>query len=397
VNLQLDVFDVLLDPANRLDIYRHYERWQQEHSVLEASGLVFVFSHAECLALLRNRRLSVDPTQSSFGNEPDELPTLIHLDPPDHDRLRRLVQAAFTPRRVDQLRVQAEAFLGSNIEALDNCDDVDLVAELAYPLPLAVICDLLGIPAQDRPLIQGWSTHLAKSIDPQVFRSAEVQDLCRQAREEFVDYLRELVEFRRRVPSDDLLSQLVGSDQAGEHMTENELFGLAVLLLVAGHETTVSLVSNGLLALLTNRSQYVHLSSGVADPGTALEELLRFDAPVQMTSRIALEPTSIGNTVLQPGQVAILMLGAANRDPQAFTDPARLDVLTARPVPHLSFGSGLHHCLGAALARVEGEMIVSTLVKRYPNMELLHPPTLRPTFVLRGRESLRVATGRPST
>jgi cytochrome P450 len=292
-----DVFDTLLNPANRIDIYPHFQKWQSQHPVLDTgTGLVFVFTHADCLSLLRDRRLSVDPGRLSMPTnrqKSDPLPTLIHLDPPDHDRLRKLVQAAFTPRPVDQLCHQAEVLLGSSIQALDDRDDVDVISELAYPLPLAIICNLLGVSVQDRPLIQGWSSHLARSIDPDVFRSAEVQQQCNQAESEFVEYLRELVAFRRRTQGDDLLSQLVHGSRDRDQMTERELFGLAVLLLVAGHETTVSLVSNGLLALLTNRSQYAHLSYGAARSSTAIEELLRFDAPVQMTSRIVLEPIGL--------------------------------------------------------------------------------------------------------
>ncbi len=391
-----DVFGTLVDLHSREDVYSHYRSWLSEHPVIDTGiGVVFVFSYQTCLELLRDRRLSVDQRNSATNTEPNRLSTLINLDPPDHTRLRRLVQGAFTPRRVDTLRQNATAFIERTLPTLDNRTNVDLIEELAYPLPLSIICDLLGIPQTDHDCIRQWSATLAKSIDPSEFRTEAIRLETESAQEEFITYLAELVKFRRRHPGDDLLSQLVQADNADDRMTELELYGLAVLLLVAGHETTVNLIGNGLLALLTHRDQFRLVGEQGTDLRVAIDELLRFDSPVQMTSRIATETVTVEDTLLQKGQTAVLMLGAANHDPAAFSLPQQLNVAQPRSNAHLAFGNGLHHCLGAALARVEGELAIGNLLRRFPDMQLQHTPQLRPTFVLRGRESLVVSTGKP--
>ena len=383
---------MLMSPTVRPDPYPEYARLLAERRVVDAGiGVHFVFGYDDCLALLRERRVSVDERNSLLGApSPDALPTLIHLDPPDHTRLRRLVQLAFTPRRVDSLRERAVELVAAALDRFTSGDEVDVIAEVAYPVPLTIICELLGVPVADRALVRDWSTWLARGIDPGVLRSEELNARIDVAETAFVSYLTALIADRRRSPGTDLFSELVSAEMDGDRLTVDELLGLAVLLLVAGHETTVSLVGNGMLALLRDRDQLAAVRDDVGGERRAVDELLRYDSPVQMTTRIALEDIELPTAVIPQGHFAVLMLGSANRDPSVFAQPHSLDMRADRPTQHLSFGFGIHHCLGAALARAEGEVAIPTLLRRFPNLELAAEPELRPTFVLRGRESLRV-------
>jgi cytochrome P450 len=390
-----DVFTSLMAPAARLDPYAMYRHLASDGPTLDSGlGATFVFSHDLCLDLLRDKRTSVDERNSFLAGPGDDLPTLIHLDPPDHDRLRRLVQAAFTPRRVDGLRTRAQELVSEVVPALEGREDVDLIDAVAYPVPLLIICELLGIPEADHALVKDWSTVLARSIDPAVLRDEITNSAIAQAQSEFADYLRVLVQRRRRSPGDDLLSALSARGSETDTLSESELLGLALLLLVAGHETTVNLIGNSMLALLRHPDQYRLLHTGGVSARRAVDELLRFDSPVQMTTRIALEDIKLGAQTLAAGHFAVLMLGAANRDPIAMDRPDTLDLTATRQLSHLSFGSGLHHCLGAALARAEAEVVLASLATRYPHMELVAEAPIRPSFVLRGRTQLRVSMGR---
>lgn len=390
-----DIFGSLMSPEVRADPYPYYAQYRVAHPLADTGlEIWFVFGYADCLTLLRERRVSVDERHRPIPGSGDELPTLIHLDPPVHDRLRRLVQAAFTPRRVETLRQSAVRLVDETLARFHPGDEIDLVDELAYPMPLTIICDLLGVEPDDRDQIRSWSTLLARSIDPDVFRSPELNVRIAGAQTEFVEYIRATVGRRRRAArgtaGDDLLSQLVALEMDGDRLNENELVGLAVLLLVAGHETTVSLISNGMLALLRHPAQLADAARPDVDARTLVDELLRYDSPVQMTSRITLEDIELPSGTVPKAKIAVLMLGAANHDPVAFTHPERLDVSAHRDTAHLAFGSGIHHCLGAVLARAEAEAAIPALARRFPSMVLLDDPLLRPTFVLRGRESLRV-------
>lgn len=386
-----DVFAALTAPDVRNDPYGRYLAYRNERPVLDTGlGAWFVFGYHDSMAILRDRRWSVDESKSLLASPPDELPTLIHLDPPNHDRLRRLVQVAFTPRRVEGLRARAEVLVKETLGRFAEGDEIDVLAELAYPVPLTIICELLGIAPSDHAVVREWSTWLARSIDPGVFRSAEVQAGITQAQAEFEEFIRLRIAERRRSPGEDLLSQLVSSELDGDRLSEDELVGLAVLLLVAGHETTVNLVGNGLLALLRHPDQLQRVSTGATPMQRAVDELLRFDSPVQMTSRVAGEAIELPTATIPPGHIAVLLLGSANHDPSAFDRPDALDIDAERAFPHLAFGNGLHYCLGAALARAEAEVLLGELLRRLPRIALQQEPRLRSTFVLRGRESLLV-------
>jgi cytochrome P450 len=389
-----DVLMAMMDPANRLDPYPFLDRYRTNEPVVDTGmGLWFVFGYDDCDTLLRDRRSSVARSEK-FGEIPDDEPSaLIHLDPPDHTRLRALVQPAFTPRRVAALRQRASQLVDEVLSQYTTGDEIDIVEQLAFPIPFTIICDLLGIPEGDRALVGECSKWMAQTVDPAVLISDEVRARAIDAQSSFVTLIDELIAFRRATPTDDLLSQLVEVQSAGNELANRDLIGLAVLILVAGHETTVNLVGNGTLALLCNGDQARHVARGECDPRVMVDELLRFDSPVQMTTRAATEPIELSCATLPVGQAAIMLLGSANRDPSAFDRAPQLDVMAARSSMHLSLGMGIHHCLGAALARAEGEVIVGALFRRFPNIELVSEGAIKSTFVLRGREFVRVRLG----
>lgn len=414
VAAEQDIFTLLSSEETRRDPYPVYARFREQQQVLDTgTGVWFLFGYEDCNRLLRNSEVSVDERNAFMPGPGDELPTLIHLDPPDHGRLRKLVQLAFTPKRVESMRCRVEELVGQCLDRWKPGDTVDVIAELAYPVPLTIICELLGIEEDRRSRVQEWSTWLAQSIDPGVLRSPELNERINTAQTEFVEEIRARIVVRRNKPGDDLLSQLVLSEADGDRLSERELLGLAVLLLVAGHETTVSLIGNALHALLRSPSQLaaVREGAGLAKAGMSevarkaegingagaaatvrrfIDEMLRFDSPVQMTTRIAMQPIEVGEKTIAPGHIVVLMLGAANHDPEFFENPEQLDVNRERTTGHLAFGAGIHHCLGAMLARTEGEIAVAELLLRFPNISLVEEPLLRPTFVLRGRQQMLV-------
>jgi cytochrome P450 len=266
--------------------------------------------------------------------------------------------------------------------------EADLIADLAYPLPVTVIAELLGIPASDHDQFHVWSDALARSLD--LIEAREVYEKASVAAAELTDYLRGIVAQRRGNLRDDLLSALIAAEEAGDHLTAEELYATCALLLVAGHETTINLIGNGTLALLQNPAARQQLQNDPALIKTAVEELLRFDSPVQMTSRMAFETFELRGQTIRQGQQVAFLFGAANHDPERFADPGQLN-LSRDPNPHLAFGNGIHYCLGAPLARLEGQIALSTLVRRFPNLQLAaETPVYRDNYVLRGLEILRV-------
>ncbi|MEV4292325.1 cytochrome P450 [Nonomuraea bangladeshensis] len=314
------------------------------------------------------------------------------MDPPDHTRLRGLVSRAFTPRMVERLRPRVEAVTAGLIAALP--EEGDLVSGFAYPLPVRVICEMLGVPPEDHERFQGWSETAARSLDPML--TAELISESGRSGREFRDYFRDLLELRRRQPGDDLLSALTRV----EELTEGELLATCVLLLVAGHETTVNLIANGVLALV----RHGLLAYAAERPRQVVEEVLRYDPPVQLTGRVALRDAELGGTPVPAGTAVVALIGAANRDPAVFPDPdhfdpGRFDATRSdgarEPGRHLAFGLGIHFCLGATLARMEGEIALSALAAAAPRMELLDPaPPYKPNLVLRGLARLPVRLNR---
>ena len=387
-------------PEIHANPYPVYARLQEEDPVHQPFPGVWILSrHRDVAALLRHPAMSSDrrnsPVYEEFIKalpvEPDDgalTPSMLFLDPPDHDRLRRLANKAFTPRAVERLVPRIHQVVTGLLDRAEEMSEFDVIADLAYPLPVTVISEMLGVPEADREALRSWSLDLIYTLDPML--SVEALARAQRAGAEFRAYLRELIADRRRNLGDDLLSGLIQAEDEGQQLTPQELVATCVLLLVAGHETTSSFIGNGMLALLRNPDQYARLH---ADPGlmrSAGEELLRFDSPVQLTGRLVLRDTEIAGQRVDAGQDVVALVGAANRDPTVFADPDVLDL--GRPDNrHLAFGGGIHFCLGAPLARVEGGTAIASLAQRFPALELAtEEPKWRDTVTLRALSELPV-------
>jgi len=396
----------LLRPETKADPYPLYADLRRRGLVRSPLGTWATSSHATATNVLRDRRFSSSPVHQSGYRPPAypaddpraELPAadLLTMDPPDHTRLRRLVSGAFTPKAIADLEPWIRDVTGRLLAPVDAAAGFDLIDALAFPLPIAVICHLLGVPAEDQASFRAWGHDLASSLEPQSDRARESQS--RSSELALTAYLQELVRKRRAEPDDSLLSALVAAEEEGDRLSSEELVSTALLLLVAGFETTVNLIGNGTVALLGEPEQWERLRAEPALVPAAVEELLRYDSPVQMTSRIATEDVDVGGLVIRRGEWILVAIGGANRDPDVFDQPDRLRIDRPAASRHLSFSFGIHHCLGAALARLEGRIAVEELTRRYPELELAGTPTRRPLLVLRGFESVPVrATVKPNT
>jgi cytochrome P450 len=385
-----------MSPAFREDPYPYYERFRGSSPLLRMADTIwFALGHAEVTALLRHPGLSTDESHAATEadrteEDPNRTRSLLFMDPPEHTRLRGLVARAFTPRRVEELRGTTQAIATELVDAMaPQSGVVDVITAFAYPLPVRVICALLGVPPEDEAIFTAWSRGIARSVDPGILRSAEIEAAIVEARQGLQAYLGDLLAARRRKPGNDLLSALAAVEADGDRISPRQIVALAQLLLVAGHETTVNLIGNGTLALLRAPDQLAVLRRSRELAGPAVDELLRFDSPVQITQRVVVEDMEVVGCPVKAGDEIMLVLGAANRDPTVFADPHRLDV--ARDARrHVAFGGGIHHCLGAALARMEGEIAFRTLLDRFGRIELAGTPARRPTFTLRGLESLPI-------
>ncbi|WP_433359813.1 cytochrome P450 [Actinoplanes sp. CA-142083] len=388
----------LTTPAGREDPYPRYARLREISPVLRADdGALVVTHHADCSAVTRDARLGHMPAHMlAFVGLPDweDHPALRQLftsmlasNPPDHTRLRRLVSSAFTARRVQSLRPAIERMAEDLLAEVDGPGD--FIQAFAFPLPVGVIGELLGVPAADRgqfqSLVRDWS-QLLDTITPAVIARADPAAATMRT------YLASLVALRRRQPQDDLLSALVAVEEEGDRLTEDELLTMAGLLFAAGFETTTNLLANGLVALLSHPAQIPLLR---ADPAAAVEELLRFDSPVQIVSRVAWEPTVIAGVDISPGDRLVAYLGAGNHDPARFDTPSRLDLSRSDNAP-LSFGGGIHYCLGAPLARLEAQVAFPALFDRFPGISLDGAPARRDSLTIRGYTSLPVDFRRKS-
>lgn len=393
----------LFNSKHRADPYPLYGQFRDRAPVAKLTDtFALVSGHPEATRVLRDQAFGhPEPEKIAHGDpadHPEDHPVdaqgrvvraFAFLNPPDHTRLRRLVSKAFTPRMVEQLTPRIEALVGELIGQTLDKGETDLMSALAVPLPVAVISELLGVPLADRDRFSVWSTAMARAIDPGFLLPPEVLEPAAQARREFIAYFRELAADRRRAPAEDLLSALVAVSDAGDMLSEGELLVTLTLLLVAGHETTANLIGNGVLALLRHPDQYAALShdGGLAD--SAVEEILRYDSPIQLTLRTALEDTTIGDVALAAGTTTVTLIGAANRDPRSHDAPDTFDI-TRSPTRHLAFGQGIHFCLGAPLAQIEGRTMLRELARRAKNLELAGDPEWSTTVTLRGLKSLPV-------
>ena len=376
--------------ANPYPIYRRLQTRDPVHRSRLIKGWV-LSRHEDIDAVLRDsRRFGNDRASTQDANlrfDSEEPRSMLYRDPPDHTRLRSLVSKAFTPRAVRALRPRVEKIADDLLDSLDGADSFDVIDAIAYPLPVAVICEMLGVPQEDRGPFREWSNDASLSIEPLLDdrRVATSMDTLSKLR----DYFSDLAERRRADPGEDLVSVLTQIEDEGDRLSHLELQLMLVLLLVAGNETTRNLVGNGLLALLRNPEQLDRLRREPDLIGPAVEELTRYDSPVQIDGRSVREDTEVGGVPMERGQYLMLLLGAANRDPEAFDDPDVLDVSRERN-PHLGFGRGIHHCLGAPLARMEAEVMLGKLLERFPNVRLAGTPSRRRQIVLRGLSSLPV-------
>jgi cytochrome P450 len=347
-----------------------------------------VTGYAEARAALTDPRLHKLPR--GWRPEPHSMLAAIELhmlnsDPPDHERLRKLVNKAFTARRVEQLRPRISAITTELLDDMSTRQEVDLLASLAFPLPITVICELLGVPVADRDEFRAWSaTIVSSTVSPAIFQAHGTA---------MTGYFRKMLAARRREPADDLLSALVAARDEEDRLTEDELLSMAFLLLVAGHETTVNLIGSGMLALLLNPGEMARLRADRSLLGGAVEELLRYVNPVNnATLRFAGEPLEIGGQQVSPDEVVLVSLSGANRDPSRYADPDRLD-LGRDSAGHLAFGHGIHYCLGAPLARLEAEIAFGGLLERFGSMTLAVPADSlrwRPSTLIHGLETLPV-------
>ena len=371
-------------------------------------GPWIVFSHAESVQLLRDVTLSVDVRKAMeiLGEDPrdrakmraelfpDKAPredtSILNIDPPDHTRLRKLVSSVFTPRRVADLAPMIERIVDEHLDAVADRGEMDLIADLAFPLPFAVISEMLGMPDGDSAQLREWSHTLVKILDftigPEELMAAVI------AGENLREHIANVIEWKRSNLGDDLLSALILAEDNGDVLSDVELVDQVNVLFIAGHETTVNLIGNGTWALLQNRDQLELLRDDPTVESTAIDELLRYDSPVQISRRITLEPIQVGGRDVAAGTFVLTSLGSANRDPAVFGPTAdQLDLRRADAARHLAFGSGTHHCLGASLARMEGTIAITRLIRRFPELQAMSAPAWNGRLVLRGMDSLQLS------
>ncbi|MGV9664260.1 cytochrome P450 [Nocardia niigatensis] len=355
-----------------------------------------VTRHAEAQAILTDPRWShAEEPELLRGDSDVELPgSFLWMEPPDHTRLRGLVGKAFTARTVSGLRGRAAQLVDELLTAILTDCEVDLLEALAYPVPLTLICEMLGVPAEAHAQVRAMSAGIARGLDPDVLLSPEELAARTAAVHEFTEFFGDLVEQRRRTPRADLITALVQAEEAGVRLTHTELIGTLLILVVAGHETSVNLIGNGVLALIREPGEFRRLRADPDLAGVAVDEVLRYDAPVHLTTRTARAEITVGERTFAPGDAVIVLLGSANRDPEAFPDADRFDL--GRYLPgrnterHLSFGLGLHYCLGAPLARMEMQTVLHALGVRVTELSLLAEPPYRPNVVVRGMSELCV-------
>jgi cytochrome P450 len=385
--------DVIANP------YPHYHRLRTLEPVHRSPlGFFVVSRHTDVNFVLRDKRFGKDfagRMTRRFGPQVLDEPVyrsmsrwMLQMDPPDHTRLRGLVVKAFTARRVEDMRPRIQEIVDRTLDRVEPRGQMDLIADFALRLPVTVICDMLGIPAEDHEMIFAGAGGGARLLDPVPLSRAEI-DQANADNLASETYFHSLFELRRRQPGDDLTTQLVQAEEEGHKLTNEELTANVILLFGAGHETTVNLIGNGLLALHRNPDQLWLLKEDPTRTANAIEELLRYDSSVQLTGRTALEDVSVGGVDVAKGESVLCLLGAANRDPAVYPDPDRLDVTRSNVRP-MSFGGGIHFCLGAQLARIEGEIAIATLLRRLPTLRLddVEHPDWRQTFVLRGLNKL---------
>jgi len=394
--------------AFKADPYPYYARWREETPVFrttlgDGQSAWLVTRYDDVLSVLKDGRFAKDKRQALSPEQLTRLPwmpsifkpleqNMLDLDEPHHARLRALVHQAFTPRLVENMRQRVHALTNELLDAVQPKGRMDLIHDYALPLPATIIAEILGVPARDRHKFHRWSNALL-SAQPSTWGKLKIIPHVMA----FMRYVGKQIKVRQAEPRDDLLSALVQAREAGDRLSDDELLSMILLLLVAGHETTVNLIGNGVVALLNHPEQLVRLRNDPALIKPAVEELLRYDSPVQMaTERYAREDITVAGVTIPKGGLVFAVLASANRDHRQFDRPDLLD-LAREPNRHLAFGHGAHYCIGSSLARLEGQIALDTLLLRAPDLKLAVPPQAlrqRPSLILRGLESLPVTFSR---
>ncbi len=393
----------LIDPSTRADPYPVYRQFRERGPLqMPGSDLTVFSSFRDCDEVLRHPASASDRLKSTVaqreiaaGAEPRPFgkPGFLFLDPPDHTRLRKLAGKAFAPKVVKALEPDIIALVTTLLDDVEQHGSFDVIADLAYPLPVAVICRLLGVPIDDEPEFSRASALLAQSLDPLISFTGDQPDNSDERMRAVMwlrEYLTDLIGQRRGRPGDDLMSGLIAVEESGDQLTEEEIIATCNLLLIAGHETTVNLIANAILAMLRHPRQWAALRSDPSRAAVVIEETLRYDPPVQLMGRIAGEEMTIGEVTVPKGDVMMLLLAAAQHDPDIAARPDEFDP-DREAIRHLAFGHGPHFCLGAPLARLEASVALSAVTSRFPDARLGGEPEYKPNVTLRGMSTLAVA------
>jgi cytochrome P450 len=393
----------VLDPSNRADPYPVFAEIRERGPlVLPDANLVVFSSFEDCGDVLRHPSSASDRLKSSVAQReiakgaaprPFGQPGFLFLDPPDHTRLRKLAQQAFAPKRVKALEADITAMVNALLDDVAAAGTFDVIADLAYPLPVAVICRMLGVPLEDEPEFSRASALLAQGLDPFITFTGEIPDSFHERMEAGLwlrAYLAGLIEERRKAPREDLISALIAAEEDGDQLTTEEIVATCNLLLIAGHETTVNLIANAILAMLREPRHWTALAGDSGRASTIIEETLRYDPPVQLVGRIAADEMTIADVTVAKGDTMMLLLAAGQRDPAAFDRPDVFDP-DREALRHLAFGHGVHFCLGAPLARLEARVALSAVAARFPAARLAGDAVYKPNVTLRGLASLAVA------
>ncbi|MCH8800466.1 MAG: cytochrome P450 [Chloroflexi bacterium] len=404
----INVLDIDLNGQEFLsDPYPLYDRVRAENPVHwnESDKHWYITRYVDVMAMLKDPRLSSnriralaktlpEKTQGNITPLVDAISSwMLQSDPPSHTRMRGLVNKAFTPRMIEGLRSRIQYLVDGMLDDVQGNGGMDVLADLAVPMPGIVISDMLGVPPEDQPQFKKWSSEITGRYvaGGGSVSLSDLYELSQKSFFELSDYFREIIETLRGNPKDNLLSAMVEAEEAGDKLTTDELIANCVLLMFAGNETTTNLIGNGMLALLQNPEQLGMLQGNAELIGHAVEELLRYDSPVQKTARMAIEDIEIGDEVINAGDLVMLCYGSANRDPEQFEDPNRLDI-TRADNRHLAFAQGIHYCLGSALARIEGQIAINALVQRLPDIKLAgDAPERCPTTHIWGFKALPVS------
>jgi cytochrome P450 len=391
------------DPGFRADPHPTYDLLRTQDPVHRTPIGTWVVTRYEDVArTLRSPDVSRDVEANAIPRD-DEISvrrrerrgsgakTILNLDPPDHTRLRKLVIQAFTPSAIERLRPRIEQMVDEVLDRAEDRGSLELIDDLAFPVPFQVISELLDMPTDRAEELRDWSQDLTAALEPTA--TLDTLDAADRAIGQLVPYLWEVVEARRAAPGEDVLSALIAVEEAGDRLSPAELISFVVLLYVAGHETTVNLIGNGVLALLRHPDELRRWRDDPALDATAVDELLRFDGPVQHTVRVAMTPMTFDGAdgqpiVVSPGETILTVLGAANHDPAMFDDPHRLQLDRPNAARHLAFAAGIHYCLGASLAKLEASVAISRLIRRFPDLELAGTPSWRDRITIRGVDQL---------